>query len=84
MGPKWLFDVERSVWALLVSRLVDAMGGSFFVVVLPIYLTRAEMEPFLGLSEPLSIGIVLSAFGFLSILQPLAGALSDYTGKRRL
>ncbi|PVW16560.1 MFS transporter [Marixanthomonas spongiae] len=66
--------------------MADAVGNSFLVVVLPLYIASGEVSGDLfGLSETLITGIVLGLFGLVSsICQPLTGRLSDKLGKRRL
>jgi MFS family permease len=80
--PGW-FDIDRRILTLGVARMVDSLGNSFLIVVLPLYIAGGLNGDFLGLSETLITGIVLSVFGFLnSFGQPFAGRLSDRTGKR--
>lgn len=80
------FGTDRRIIALGVARMADAMGNSFLVVVLPLYIASGEVTGnVLGLSESLITGIVLGLFGLVtSFCQPFAGRLSDRVGKRRL
>lgn len=66
--------------------MADAMGNSFLVVVLPLYIASGEVKGELfGLSESLITGIVIGLFGLVSsFCQPLTGRLSDRAGKRKL
>jgi MFS family permease len=68
---------------LALARMVDSLGNSFLIVVLPLYIASGIGGSFFGLSEALITGIILSTFGFLnSFGQPFAGRLSDRVGKR--
>ena len=88
-----LLGTDRRVIALSVARMADAVGNSFLVIVLPLYIASGSVTgPILGarvagfvVTEPLIIGVVLSLFGFLnSVAQPFAGRLSDRTGRRKV
>lgn len=88
---------DRRVIILALARMVGALGNSFLIVVLPLFIASGQLEiaDLLGreigiggtsvtLTEPLLIGIVLSLFGFLnSSSQPFTGRLSDRAGKRK-
>ncbi|PSQ80281.1 MAG: MFS transporter [Bacteroidetes bacterium QS_8_68_15] len=65
--------------------MADAMGNSFLIIVLPLYIASAAVDAeALGLSESLATGLVLALFGLVSSpAQPLAGRLSDRAGKRK-
>lgn len=80
-----LFGTDRRVVALGVARMADAMGNSFLIVVLPLYIVSGSVSGnLLGLSESLITGIVLGLYGVVSsVCQPLAGRLSDRAGKRQ-
>lgn len=78
-----LFDIDRRVMTLGLARMIDSLGNSFLIVVLPLYIAGGLSGDFFGLTETLITGIVLSVFGFLnSFAQPFTGRLSDRTGKR--
>jgi len=79
-----VFDVDRRVLVLALARMADALGNSFLIVVLPLYIASGTVRPSgFGLTEALVIGVVLSAFGLLnSATQPFTGRLSDRVGKR--
>ncbi|WP_255494125.1 MFS transporter [Halarchaeum sp. CBA1220] len=79
-------DVDRRILALAFARMVDSLGNSFLIVVLPLYITSGVVTGgTFGLSATLITGLILSAFGFFnSGIQPFAGNLSDRTGRRRL
>jgi len=66
--------------------MADAMGNSFLIIVLPLYIaSNAVQGEALGLPTSLVIGIVLGLFGVASSLaQPFAGHLSDRVGRRKV
>ncbi len=80
------FNTDRRVYVLALARMADSIGNSFLIIVLPLYISSGVITgQAFGLSPALITGIILSAFGFLStVLQPIAGRLSDSSGKRRL
>ena len=92
-----VLDLDRRVLALGLARMADAIGNSFLIVVLPLYIASGQIpvEALVGsrltafglsliVTEYLLVGIVLSLFGFLnSFAQPFTGRLSDRTGRRR-
>lgn len=77
--------MDVRVLALGVARMADALGNSFLIVVLPLYVASREITGhFLGLDEPMVAGLVLGLFGLVSAAgQPLAGRLSDRMGRRK-
>jgi MFS family permease len=93
-----VLGTDRRVLTLGVARMADALGNSFLIVVLPLFLAsgqvslagiagvRLTLGPVsLLVTESLLIGLVLSLFGFLnSFSQPFTGRLSDRTGRRRV
>jgi len=92
-----LLGTDRRVLVLAFARMADALGNSFLIVVLPLYIAsgRVHLEGLVGttiplgitslaLTESLLIGLALSLFGFLnSFSQPLTGRFSDRTGHRK-
>ncbi len=84
--PRKIFGTDQRVIVLGVARMADAMGNSFLVVVLPLYIASGEVGgTFFGLSETLITGIVIGLFGLVSsVCQPFTGRLSDQAGKRKL
>ncbi len=81
-----MFVLDRRVLALSVARAADAVGNSFLIVLLPLYIDSGLVTGnVLGLSAAAVTGIVLSVFGFVnSGVQPFTGRLSDRTGKRKV
>ncbi|UWG47363.1 MFS family permease [Halanaeroarchaeum sp. HSR-CO] len=90
-----MFGTDRRVLVLAFARMADALGNSFLIVVLPLYIASGQISidaivgtrlPILGVpvTESLLIGLALSLFGFLnSFSQPLTGRLSDRLAKRK-
>jgi len=93
----WLRGTDRRVIVLALARMVGAIGNSFLIIVLPLYIASGvvDVDGLLGgtvgvglasvsLTEPLLIGVVLSLFGFLnSFSQPFTGRISDRAGARK-
>jgi len=84
-SQSFLFGVDRRVLALAVARMADALGNSFLIIVLPLYVASGTVtgEVF-GFTDSMITGIVLALFGIASSLtQPFAGRLSDWVGARK-
>ena len=81
-----LLGTDRRVLALAFARMADALGNSFLIIVLPLYIASGTVAgDVLGLEESMVTGIVLALFGIASSLtQPFAGRLSDWAGYRKL
>jgi len=80
-----LFGIHPGVIALGVARMADALGNSFLIIVLPLYVASESVSGgALGLPSSVVSGIVLALFGIVSsLMQPLAGHWSDRLGRRR-
>jgi len=80
----WI-GTDRRVLALAVARMADAMGNSFLIIVLPLYVaSEAVTGALFGVPASLVAGVVLALFGIASSLtQPWAGHLSDRAGRRK-
>ncbi|WNB17963.1 MFS transporter [Marivirga arenosa] len=78
--------VDKRVVFLGFARMADAMGNSFLIVVLPLYIASDNISGnFFGLKESLITGLLLGVFGLItSFTQPFTGRLSDKAGKRKL
>lgn len=89
-----VLGTDRRVIVLALARMMDALGNSFLIIVLPLFIAsgRIPLEGLvdtsvlgINLSVELLIGIVLSMFGFLNSMgQPFVGRLSDRTGRRKV
>jgi MFS family permease len=88
-----VLGTDPRVLTLAFARMADALGNSFLIIVLPLYIAGGEISlagivgtsvfGFVLQTETL-IGLVLSLFGLLnSFGQPFTGRWSDRTGKRR-
>jgi MFS family permease len=88
-----VLGTDRRVLALAMARMADALGNSFLIIVLPLYIASGQVAidgivggRLLGftLTEEFLIGLVLSLFGFLnSFGQPVTGRISDRVGTRK-
>ncbi len=85
-----LLGTDRRVLTLAFARMIDAVGNSFLIVVLPQFLDEVVLDAPSGaagsgteilgvaVSQSVLIGVALSLFGFLSSFgQPFTGRLSD-------
>lgn len=83
---RWSLGVDRRVFVLAVARFADAIGNSFLIVVLPLFIASGSISgDGFGASQALITGIILSLYGFLNSLgQPFTGRLSDRLGRRKL
>lgn len=83
---EFLFGVDRRILALALARMADAVGNSFLIIVLPLYVaSEAVGGSVFGISSSMVTGVVLAIFGIASsIAQPLAGRLSDRAGRRKV
>jgi MFS family permease len=81
-----VLGTDNRVLTLGLARMADALGNSFLIIVLPLYIESGQIDlTGIGFSTELLIGVVLSLFGFLnSFGQPLTGRLSDRVGRRRV
>jgi len=89
-----VLGTDTRVLTLAFARMADALGNSFLIIVLPLYIASGQVslagivgEQVLGftLQTETLIGLVLSLFGLLnSFGQPFTGRLSDRTGRRRI
>lgn len=77
--------LDRRVLTLAIARMAEAVGNSFLIIVLPLFIASAHVGgSSFGIAEVTITGIVLALFGVVnSSLQPLTGRLSDRIGSRR-
>jgi MFS family permease len=81
---KQYLGINRSVLALSVARMADAIGNSILFIIIPLYVAKLPKE-YIHFPIPVLVGILLSLYGFISaLLQPVMGALSDRIGKRKI
>lgn len=80
----WL-GTDRRILALATARMADAMGNSFLIIVLPLYVSSEAVTGLLfGIPTSLVSGVVLALFGIASsVTQPFAGRISDRLGRRK-
>jgi len=92
-----LFGTDRRVVILALARMVGAIGNSFLIVVLPLFIVSDAVDigtllntsvtvgnTTVTMTEPILIGVVLSLFGFLnSFSQPFTGRWSDRRAQRK-
>ncbi len=75
---------NRTVMALSIARLGDAVGNSILFIIIPLYVAKLP-SPLFPLAEPIRVGILISLFGLVNaVLQPIMGAWSDRAGKRKI
>lgn len=81
-----LFGIDAGVLALAGARMADAVGNSFLIIVLPLYVASGTVEgSVFGVATSVIAGLVLALFGVASsITQPLAGRISDRLGRRKI
>ncbi|GGN85680.1 MULTISPECIES: MFS transporter [Haloarcula] len=88
-----VLGTDSRILTLAFARMADALGNSFLIIVLPLYIASGQvtLAGIVGtdlfgfvLRQETLIGLVLSLFGLLnSFGQPITGRLSDRTGRRR-
>lgn len=75
---------NRTVMAVSIARLGDAIGNSILFIVIPIYVAKLPADIF-KLPETVKVGILIATFGLITaLLQPFMGAFSDWVGKRKI
>lgn len=83
MGRAESWGVNRTVVALSVARLGDAVGNSILFIALPLYVAKLP-APLFHVEETVRVGLLLSLYGLVaSVLQGFAGAWSDRLGRRK-
>ncbi len=89
-----MLGTDSRVLTLGMARMADALGNSFLIIVLPLYIASGQvsLDGLVGIEvagfvvrEETLIGLVLSLFGLLnSFGQPVTGRISDRSGRRRV
>lgn len=83
----WLkknLGINRTVAALSVARMADALGNSLLFILIPLYVAKLPAE-YLKFDKTFLVGLLLSIYGLISaFLQPVMGAFSDRIGKRKI
>lgn len=75
---------NRAVLALSLARLGDGIGNSILIVVIPIYVAKVP-APWFPFPDSVLVGALIALFGIVNfVVQPLAGAWSDRTGRRKV
>lgn len=83
MGRAASWGVNRTVVALSVARLGDAVGNSILFIVLPLYVAELPAQ-LIQVPETVRVGLLLSLYGLVAaVLQSPAGAWSDHLGRRK-
>jgi MFS family permease len=84
-SSRTLLGTDRRILALAFARMADALGNSFLIIVLPLYVASETVTgDVFGLPTSLVAGIVLALFGIASsVAQPFAGRMSDRAGRRK-
>ena len=79
-----MLGVNRSVLALSIARMADAMGNSILFIIIPIYVANLP-NVYFKLPVPVLVGVLLSIYGLISaFMQPIMGAYADKIGKQKI
>ncbi|MGD9404426.1 MAG: MFS transporter, partial [Anaerolineae bacterium] len=74
---------NRTVLALSVARLGDAVGNSILFVVIPLYVAKLP-APWFPIPETVLVGLLISLYGLTNaLLQPFVGAWIDRVSRRK-
>jgi MFS family permease len=74
---------NRTVLALSVARLGDAVGNSILFVVIPLYVAKLPAPGF-SIPETVLVGLLISLYGLTNaLLQPFVGAWIDRVSRRK-
>ncbi len=75
--------LNRTVLALSVARMADAMGNSILFILIPLYIAKLP-DVYVHFPLPVLVGILISVYGLISaIVQPFMGTLVDKFGRRK-
>jgi MFS family permease len=82
-GLRASLGINRTVLALSLGRMGDAIGNSILFITIPLYVITLPRIDF-HLSIPVSVGILISSYGLTNAaLQPFMAALSDRYGRHK-
>ena len=74
---------NRTVLALSMARLGDAVGNSILFVVIPLYVAKLP-APWFPIPETVLVGLLISLYGLTNaFLQPFVGAWIDRVSRRK-
>jgi MFS family permease len=74
---------NRTVLALSVARLGDAVGNSILFIVIPLYVAKLP-APWFPIPETVLVGLLISLYGLTNaLLQPFVGAWIDRVSRRK-
>jgi MFS family permease len=74
---------NRTVLALSMARLGDAVGNSILFIVIPLYVVKLP-APWFPIPETVLVGLLISFYGLTnSVLQPVMGAWIDRASQRK-
>jgi MFS family permease len=74
---------NRTVVALSVARLGDAVGNSILFIVIPLYVAKLP-APWFPIPETVLVGLLISLYGLTNaLLQPFVGAWIDRVSRRK-
>jgi len=74
---------NRTVLALSMARLGDAVGNSILFIVIPLYVAKLP-APWFPIPETVLVGLLISLYGLTNaFLQPVVGAWIDRASRRK-
>lgn len=75
--------LNRTVLALSMARMADAIGNSVLFIVIPLYVVKMP-SPWFPWPDSVRAGLLISIYGLVSaFLQPFTSALCDRFGHRK-
>jgi MFS family permease len=77
--------INREIVVLSAARMADAFCNSLLIVLLPLYVAQIPRSGvFARMPEEVLIGILISLAGLMfAVMQPVAAAVSDRSGRRK-
>ena len=74
---------NRTVLALSMARLGDAVGNSILFIVIPLYVVKLPAPSF-PIPDTVLVGVLISLYGLTNaLLQPIVGAWIDRASRRK-